>query len=380
MSSISGLTSNMSGYLSRLYAQGSQEDSKVNGTDKQSDQSTQGIATLVACLQQNAANTTQSVDSSSGSLSSLGSLDSSTLRGAMRGQETTATDLSDQITAMDTDSDGTVTKEEFLAAKPDDVTDEMATNLWDSFDSESAGSLSTSDLQTAMESGRMQGPPPPPSDMASTEDTDETSETTTDSFISAMDTDGDGIVTKEEFLAAKPDDVSTEMATNLWDSLDTEGTGSLSTDELETAMAAGRSDGPPPPPSDVASSDDTDETTDDPFISAMDTNADGIVTQEEFLAAKPEDVSTEMATNLWNKLDTEGTGSLSTSAFQTAMAANASSQNNAEQVAEAFSLSSMNGFDGVDTQMMMEAIEAYDFSSTYESMGQNSRSSVYAMM
>ena len=293
MSSISGLTSNMSGYLSRLYAQGAQEDSKVNSTDKQSNQSSQGIASLVACLQQNAANATQSVEESN-SLCSLGSLDSSTMRGAMMGQETTATDLSDQIAAMDTDSDGTVTKEEFLAAKPDDVTDEMASNLWDSFDTESAGSLSIDELQTAMESGRMQGPPPPPpTDVASTEETDETSDTT-DSFISAMDTDGDGIITQEEFLAAKPDEVSTDMATNLW-----------------------------------------------------------------------------------NQLDSEGTGSLSTSDFQTAMAANAPSQNNAEQFAEAFSMSSMNGF---DPQMMMEAIEAYDFSSGYESMGQNSRSSVYATM
>lgn len=73
------------------------------------------------------------------------------------GQQTGATqDQSDMISAMDTDSDGTITKDEFIAARPDDVSESMAENLWDSFDTEGVGSLSTSDLQTAMASD----PPP----------------------------------------------------------------------------------------------------------------------------------------------------------------------------------------------------------------------------
>ncbi len=72
--------------------------------------------------------------------------------------------------------------------------------------------------------------------------------------VSAMDSDGDGVVTQEEFLAARPDDVTEEMATNPWNSLDTEGAGSLSVDELQTAMEANRPSGPPP--TSVASSEE----------------------------------------------------------------------------------------------------------------------------
>lgn len=179
----------------------------------------------------------------------------------------------DMIASMDTDSDGSITQEEFVAARPDDVSEEMATNLWNSFDAESAGSLTTDELQTAMAAEGPHGPPPPPpSDEEDDEDetllssTDEsdtlsdilsqlldaasgtssTEETSSFSdMVTAMDTDGDGIVTQEEFVAARPDDVSEEMATNLWNSFDAEGAGSLSTSDLQTAMAENAPPGGP---------------------------------------------------------------------------------------------------------------------------------------
>lgn len=151
--------------------------------------------------------------------------------------EQATSSLSDMIAAMDTDSDGTVTQEEFVASRPDDVTEEMANALWNSFDTESAGSLSREELQTAMAAGGAGGPPPSDSAAASDDEEDSLS-----SYISSLDTNEDGVISQEEFLAGRPDDVSEEMALNLWSRLDTEGAGELSVAALQTAMTENKPD------------------------------------------------------------------------------------------------------------------------------------------
>jgi len=66
-----------------------------------------------------------------------------------------------------------------------------------------------------------------------------------------IDTDGDGAVTQEEFVANRPDEMSEEQATAMWSQLDTDSTGSLTESQLVTAMASqappqGPTPGPPP--------------------------------------------------------------------------------------------------------------------------------------
>nr|WP_245355711.1 EF-hand domain-containing protein [Rhizobium leguminosarum] len=48
-------------------------------------------------------------------------------------------------------------------------------------------------------------------------------------MLSELDTNGDGLVTLDEFMAGRPDDVTESQASQLLDLLDTSGTGSLST-------------------------------------------------------------------------------------------------------------------------------------------------------
>lgn len=204
------------------------------------------------------------------------------------------------VSQLDTDGDGYVSKAEFVAARPSDVTEDQAGTLFDSFDSEGTGSLSVDALAEAMsaqQSERADGPPPPPAD------DDELS-----SMLADLDTDGDGLISKAEFVAGRPSDVTEDQAGTLFDSFDSEGAGSLSVDLLTEAMSAqqsDRADGPPPPP---PSADDDQSAS---LLSDLDTNGDGLVSLEEFMAGKPDDVTESQASQLFALLDSSGTGSLS---------------------------------------------------------------------
>ncbi len=166
-------------------------------------------------------------------------MDDSTLQALFQGMSEESSvqqaDFADMVSSMDADSDGTVTQEEFVSARPSDVTEEMAESLWSQFDTEAAGSLTTDELETAMTSSAP--PPPPPPSGGGMANSSEEEEEDTSSFVSSMDTDGDGYVSQAEFLAARPSDVTEEMAESLWSQFDTEGTGSLSVEALTTAMA-----------------------------------------------------------------------------------------------------------------------------------------------
>ena len=122
--------------------------------------------------------------------------------------------------------------------------------------------------------------------------------------ISELDADGDGYVSKTEFVAGRPSDVSEDQAATLFDSFDSESTGSLSVDALTQAMSAQQSGGPGKPQ----------PATDDQFaslLSDLDTNGDGLVSLDEFMAGKPDDVTESEASRLFALLDTSGTGSVS---------------------------------------------------------------------
>ncbi|MGO7159467.1 EF-hand domain-containing protein [Rhizobium johnstonii] len=195
------------------------------------------------------------------------------------------------VAQLDSDGDGYVSKAEFVAARPSDATEDQAGTLFDSFDSESTGSLSVDALAEAMSAQQSQRPGG--DDLAS--------------LLSDLDTDGDGSISKDEFVAGRPFDVTEDQAGTLFDSFDSEGLGSLSVDALTEAMSAEqsqRSEGPPPPP---PAEDDQSQS----LLSDLDTNGDGLVTLDEFMAGKPEDVTESQASQLFSLLDTSDTGSLS---------------------------------------------------------------------
>ena len=68
----------------------------------------------------------------------------------------------DLFAKIDVDGDGKVTEAEFIAARPEDMSEDDATALFAKLDGEGTGSLTEDQFVTAMEDLRPEGPPPPP--------------------------------------------------------------------------------------------------------------------------------------------------------------------------------------------------------------------------
>lgn len=151
-------------------------------------------------------------------------------------------------------------------------------------------------------------------------DAGKTAMLSTSEMYDKMDADGDGSVTQEEFVAARPDDVTEEMAANLYNSFDTDTSGSLTESEFETAMNQAPPPPPPPPGGGGGMGSSTEEAQ---TFSELDTNQDGVVSAEELAAARPDDVTEEMAANLFKSLDTDGSGGLTETEYAAKMGGNA---------------------------------------------------------
>ena len=134
-------------------------------------------------------------------------------------------------------------------------------------------------------------------------------------MFSKMDANGDGALSEEEFSAARPSDVTAEMSANLYSSFDTDSSGSLTESEYTTAT----NDMPPPPPPSAGASNSGSSDSSSASFDALDTNQDGTISAAELAAARPEDVTEEMAANLFKSFDADGSGGLTKSEYTAAM-------------------------------------------------------------
>ncbi len=157
-------------------------------------------------------------------------------------------------------------------------------------------------------------------------------------MFSKIDANSDGAVTKEEFIAARPKNVSETNASELFAKIDTKNAGSITEDQFNTGMAQNRPQKNSSSSANMiasaalsaimqlvqqSSANDGTSSKQDDMLTKIDANSDGNVSKEEFVNARPENVSQEKAESLWAKLDTQNTNSLSKDEFETAMKANA---------------------------------------------------------
>ena len=79
--------------------------------------------------------------------------------------------VADLFAAIDADGDGKVTHSEFVASRPEAMSEEDATALFAKLDDEGTGSLTQAQFVTAMEELRPEGPPPVDHRLADEDDT-----------------------------------------------------------------------------------------------------------------------------------------------------------------------------------------------------------------
>ncbi len=166
----------------------------------------------------------------------------------------------------DADGDGSLSSEEIGVEQ----------DLLSQADTDGDGKLSESELVGLM---NMMGPPPPPMDDVGMSQASTGGSTSSEagqglsSLFSQLDTNGDGLVSEDEFLAGRPEEVTAEQAQEMWSRLDTSDSGSLSESQFESAMAA---QGPPPgpPPGELSDEDDDSDDTDDSDASSSTSASD----------------------------------------------------------------------------------------------------------
>lgn len=120
-------------------------------------------------------------------------------------------------------------------------------------------------------------------------------------MFAKLDTDGDGNLSKEEFLAGKPDNVSKDQAEKLWSEIAGENSDSIGKDAFVSAMA----NLPGGPKTASAGGNGSDDQSYDP----LDTNKDGVVSLQELMAANSglSSASEDDLANLINSTGDSGT-------------------------------------------------------------------------
>jgi Ca2+-binding EF-hand superfamily protein len=166
---------------------------------------------------------------------------------------------------LDSNSDGSVNKSEFVDGAPDSVDKETASKLFDLIDQSSSGELSQSDIASAFN----QIATDLKSILLDAQESSNKRKTPGNDIFAKIDTNGDSLVSKEEFIAGKPQDVSEEQASSLYDQIAGDNTDGLTEEQLSSGIsknggpkgppAGGPPPGGPPPSGGAGGSDETEQ-------------------------------------------------------------------------------------------------------------------------
>ena len=190
----------------------------------------------------------------------------------------------DLLAKLDTDGDGKVSRDEFVAGRPDGASEDQAGALFDQIAGNNTGALTQQQLVDGLQSqrhGHGHGHHRDPSEL-----------------FSSLDSNDDGTLTRDEFVAGRPQDVSADQAGTLFDQLAGDNTDGLSEDQFASALQAHRPAGGPGKGGGGGSRPDQS----DESFSPLDTNKDGVISYEEFVAGRPDGVSADQASTFFGAI------------------------------------------------------------------------------
>ncbi|MDB5362845.1 MAG: EF-hand protein [Rhodospirillales bacterium] len=164
-------------------------------------------------------------------------------------------------------------------------------------------SLSNASLMTLLQSQSFD-------DAATSRVTGQASDATYAKWAATADKNGNGLISKAEFEAAVPSNITTAQADQLFAGIDTKGTGSVTATQLRQGLAAAIAAGPVQ----AAPTGGTHR-----LFAALDTNGDGHVTKAELEKDRASGLTKKQADAVFAKLDTNGDGTLTPAEFAQAL-------------------------------------------------------------
>lgn len=178
-----------------------------------------------------------------------------------------------QFKKLDADGNGKINQQEFIQGRPKGISEADATSLFNELDTNKTREL-TQDQLAQLEKKKPTGDTSSlgsnlSSDIVglllalagqslATQSTGSEGQPSPDNVFASIDTDGNGSVSKAEFVSSRPDGISEKDASSLFDSIDTQGKGSLDQAQFETLAQNGQGGS-----SDQASADSSVTTNDD---------------------------------------------------------------------------------------------------------------------
>lgn len=196
-----------------------------------------------------------------------------------------------------------------------------------------------------------------------------------------IDADGNGKVSKDEFVSGRPKGVSESQASELFGKVDSKGAGEVTQSELDSGLEKNKPSGSlsgnlssdtlsallQALSGDSSSSSDASSTsgTDDlasKIFGQIDADHDGKVAKDEFVKARPQFISDSDAAKQFDAMDKEGTGSITKDQF----AANAPQPPSFGESGSADASSSGNADDLL--QQLLAAITSYS-KNAYDNTG-----------
>ncbi|EUB86095.1 EF-hand domain-containing protein [Pseudomonas sp. GM30] len=233
-------------------------------------------------------------------ISSVSNYTSYTSTSSTSTQNARSQQLQKQLFAkLDSNGDGAVDQDELSSALSQKSDDGLLVNLSKQFgdlDSDASGGLSAEEM-SAM------APPPPLQDQAPNTDL-------ADALISALDTDGDGVISSDELSNGLTSAGSSADSNQIFSALDKNKDGTVSQDELTASLTP-----PPPPPPQVSS---------DELFSQLDADGDGSISATELSSAlqssdNTSTNSTDTSAALLKVLDSDSSGGVSSDELKAAL-------------------------------------------------------------